>query len=317
VSEEKFSMDRQNPDLKPSAKSAFFSLFSAGVTGWFVGLIITLGIGWIKFHPDSAYSAAIWAISHGWAGFLFGLVTLVAYGIIKRLPLGPAAFAFVLPVAMLALLSGVCLLIYPDSFLREELFTYLPMVFVFYVFGLLWIKFRKEEAESIPMSRTLVPAVVGGLMILGFVAVPVFASNAFRYRDAFNLTVSKTSLRDGAIYVEGKIEIRKAGNYRFSAPRYIWPTPDNPDMTEPELELGEINWGGSGFPQTGALGIFPLQIVWRKGTPLKSLSELALLDDLVSIDVRNPDEGDQVVTSISAPLRNDSELPVGGTGEDR
>ena len=310
-------MDRQNPDLKPTAKSAFFSLFTAGVVGWLAGLLITLGIGWIKMHPDSAYTAAIWAINHGWAGFLCGLVTLVAYGILKRLPIGPAAFAYVLPVALLALLSGVCLLIYPDALLREELLTYLPMVFVFYVFGLLWIKLRKEETDSAPISRTLVPAVIGGLVILGFVAVPVFASNAFRYRDALNLTVSKSSLRDGAIYVEGNVEIRKAGNYRFSAPRYVWPTPENPTMTEPELELGEMNWGGTGVPQAGALGTFPLQIVWRKGTAVKSLSELALFDDLVSIEVRNPDEGDQVITSISAPLQNEEEISNSGAGKEQ
>ena len=156
--------------------------------------------------------------------------------------MGRAAIAYLLPVAVLAVIGGICLLIYPDNLLREELLTYLPVVLLFYGLGVLWMKLRKEEASETPaVARAVIPAVVGGLVILGSVAVPVFASDAFRYRDTFEFSMADSALQDGAIQVDGAIEIRKPGNFKFSAPRYVWnETPDGSS-----IGATASNWGKS------------------------------------------------------------------------
>lgn len=244
----------------------------------------------------------IWTIFHGWISFLFGLATLAGYGLVKRLPVARAAFAYILPVAMLALIGGLCLLVYPDNVLREELLTYLPVVLLFYGLGLLWVMLRKEATETPALARAVIPAVVGGLVILGFVAVPVFASDAFRYRDAFTFTISSTTVKDGKLFVEGSIEIRKQGNYRFAAPRYCWAAFSDDVAAEPEVEQGQISWGASGVPQSTALGVFPLKIAWSKGVLSSAGALVDSYEDFISIEVHDPDQGEKVIYVMSAPM---------------
>jgi hypothetical protein len=298
-------MDRQNPDLKPTSQRAFFKLFAAGVLGWLIGAVVLFGLAWPMARPESLSSAMIWMISHCWVAFLFGLLVLVGVGLKSGLPVGRAAFAYLLPVAVLAVIGGICLLIYPDNLLREELFTYLPVVLLFYGLGLLWMKFGKEEASETPSTaRAVIPAVVGGLVILGSVAVPVFGSDSFRYRDTFEFAMANSALQSGAIQVDGTIEIRKPGNFKFSAPRYVWnETPDG-SGAEPRIELGKITWGAAGEPKSGSTGVFPLKIAWSKGATSLT-SEYAAYEDYIVIEVRNPDEGDKVIYSLNAPMQSE------------
>lgn len=264
-------------------------------------MLVLLGVGWNMVDSESASSAIVWTISKGWAGFLFGLFVLVVYGLVKRLPVATAAFAYALPGAILALISGVCLLVYPDSLLREELLTYLPVVFVFYVLGLVWIRMRGEARDSPVMARAVIPALLGGMVILGLVAVPVFASDAFRYRDAFVLTLKESTAKDGVLSVEGTIEVRKPGNYSYSAPRYAWANISESE-SDPDIEFGEFQWGEAGAPQPGVLGVFPVRISWKKGIAVSQNLEQTFYDDYISIEVRNADEGEHVVHSMTSPL---------------
>lgn len=287
-----------------SAKSSFAKLFAVGVIGWLLGGLVLFGLSWIIARPEGFSSAAIWTISHGWIGFLIGLVLLVGYGIVKGGPVGVAAFSFVLPAALLSVLCGICLLIYPDNLLREELLTYLPVVLLFYVLGLLWLWMRKDSAAVPAMARAVIPAVVGGFVILGFVAVPVFASDAFRYRDAFQLVVSKTAVKDGTIHVDATIEIRKPGNYRFSAPRYVWEEITESTASEPQVEMGQFTWGSAGEPKLSAVGVYPLEIVWKRGVPRQpGVTDLPPYEDMVCIEVRSPELGEKVIYSMCAPMQ--------------
>ena len=96
----------------------------------------------------------------------------------------------------------------------------------------------------------MVPSLLGGLIILGFVAVPAFASDSFRYRAAFQLNTKDTKVHDGVLVFEGELEIMKAGSYEFSAPRYIW-ADDVSQGPGADVEFGEMQWGPSGAPKEG------------------------------------------------------------------
>lgn len=301
MNEELSPSDRSGSGSASPARSSFTKLFAVGVFGWFLGGVVLFGLSWRISGADSLPAALIWTISHCWIGFLAGLVLLAAYGIAKRLPLGAAALAYALPAAVLATIAGICLWVYPDNLLREELFTYLPVVLLFYVLGLVWLLLRKTSPAPV-FACAVIPAVVGGLVILGFVAVPVFASDAFRYRDAFELQVSKTSIKDGTIQVEGSIEIRKPGNYEFSAPRYVWQEAVD-SSSELQVEMGQITWAGAGEPKSSTVGVFPVQIVWKRGVPKQAgTAELPPYEDSVSIEVRSPEEGSRVIYSMCAPM---------------
>ncbi len=261
-----------------------------------------LVFAWAQKHQGGFAATVIWTFSHGWIAFLIGLVALIGYGIATGKSVACAALGYVLPACVLALLAGVCLMIYPASMLREVLFTFLPLVFLFYVFGLLWLRMGESKNNSPSFTRATLPALLGGLVVLCNVAVPVFASDAFRYRDVFQLSVTKIGTQDGAFRFEGSLEIRKPGNYRFSAPRYVWGGAPSEDASEPETELGEFTWGAAGAPGPEATGVFPLQIVWRKGMPQSSAADAMPIEDSIYIDVHKGDEQDRVIYLLHAPL---------------
>lgn len=272
------------------------------MVGWFLGVLGVLVFAWAQKHQGGFAATVIWTFSHGWIAYLVGLVVMIGYGIATGKSLARAVLGYVLPACVLVLLAGICLLIYPDSMLREELFTFLPLVFLFYVFGLLWLRMGESGNASPSFTRATLPALLGGLVVLCFVAVPVFASDAFRYRDAFQLKMTKAGAQDGAFRFEGSLEIRKPGNYRFSAPRYVWGVTPNEEATEPETELGEFIWGTAGAPGPDATGVFPLRIVWRKSMPQSSVADGMPIEDSIYIDVHNGDEQDRVIYSVYAPL---------------
>jgi len=281
-----------------AAEAAFVKLFAAGVIGWLVGSIALFGLSWVLYKPVSVPAAIVWTISHNWAGFLFGVLVLLAYGIKSGLSIGRAAAAYILPVGLLAVIGGLCLLIYPDHSLREELFTYLPMVLMFYGIALLWIWARKGGNDSDYFVRAVIPSILGGLVIVGFVTVPVFGSDAFRYRNTFQLTISKAEMKDGKFVADATLEVREPGNYGFIAPRYVYYS----DMEDAEMEEGVMVWGAAGEPKADVAGVHPVQIIWTKALLMGESMGYDSYEGYINIEVHNPDEGNKVIYYLSAPI---------------
>ena len=295
----------RNPSPGPNAASAstFPRIFTIGVFGWLVGTLVIFGLAWPLIQPDNVASALLWSISHWWAAYAFGLLLLIGAALTSRASFALAARAYVLPVALLAVIAWVCQMIYPDSAFRGDLYTYLPVVLIFYIFGCLWMLVRPDKTETPPFARAVIPGVLGGLVILGFVAIPVFASNAFRYRNAFQLTVSKLEMTDGAVVGTGSIEISKPGNYQFAGPRYLCDELETLDEIEPGIEIGTISWDGTEAPKPGSVGVFPFKISWRKGMLPKHMTALPTANDSIYLEVRNPDTENELIYSLYAPVQ--------------
>jgi hypothetical protein len=224
---------------------------------------------------------------------------LVIRGLVSKAPLAKTMLAYVLPVLVLASIAGVCLVIYPDAGFRGDLVTYLPVVLVFYCFGCLWMALGGLDGGA--FWRAVMPSLLGGLIILGFVAVPAFASDSFRYRAAFQLNTKGAKVQDGMLVFDGDLEIMKAGNYEFAAPRYIW-SGDAEGGGGTDVEFGKMQWGSAGAPKAGATGKFPLRIVWKKGVPHNDPGQMPPYEGGVMLEVRRPDEGGKIVYSISANM---------------
>jgi hypothetical protein len=295
--------DRQAAIPASTASSSFSTLFGAGIFGWLLGVLGLLVFAWSQKTQGGYAGMVMWAFFHGWIAFLIGLVFMIGWGIATGRSPWRAAFGFLLPACLLALVAGICLLIYPNSLFREDLLTYLPMVVLFYVFGLLWARVGEGGGAGQSFTRATLPAIIGGLVVLCFVAAPVFASDAFRYRDAFRLSAAKTGVQDGVLQFEGSLEIRKPGSYRFSAPRYLWEEIGNENVSEPETENGEFVWGAAGAPAAGATGVFPVKIIWRKGVRQTSASVEAMpFQDSIHIEITTDGEPNRVIFSLQPSL---------------
>jgi hypothetical protein len=286
-----------------AAKSSFSKIFTVGVIGWLVGSVIIFGLAWPLGRPDNAASAVLWAISHWWAAFAFGLVLLIGYALAIRASFSLAARAYVLPVALLAAIAWLCQMVYPDSAFRGDLYTYLPVVLIFYVFGCLWMLARSDKSEKPAFARAVIPGVLGGLVILGFVAVPVFASNAFRYRNAFQLVILKMELADGVVTGKGTLEINKPGSYQFTGPRYLCDELETLDESEPGVEIGDITWEAAEAPKVGAVGVFPFKVTWRKGMLPPHMKALPMSNDSIYLEVRDPAAENDLIYSLYAPVQ--------------
>lgn len=281
----------------------FRKLYVTGVVGWAIGMLALLGAAWIFSKPETVPIAMLWMISHCWIAFLIGLALMVVRAVASKASVAKPLQAYVLPVAVLSVIAGICLAIYPDAGFKSDLLTYLPVVLVFYGFGCLWLALGGLDGGA--FLRAVVPSIVGGLIILGFVAVPAFASDSFRYRAAFQLSTNDTKIENGKLVFDGDLKIMKAGNYAFSAPRYIW-TDTADDAGGGDVELGEIQWGQAGAPKEGAIGKFPLRIVWKKGVPQVESGQLPPYEDGVMLEVSRPDQGGKVVYYINV---NPGEAP--------
>jgi hypothetical protein len=238
-------------------------LLGIGVAGWIIGMLLLYPIGRKLGKQDTAAGVVLWVLEHWWAAFALGLIALLASAIATKAKPGRALLAYAAPVVLLGALAGICLLVYPNSSFREELAGYLPVAVVFYLFGYLWAAARKEEEGS--LARVMVPPLVGGFLILGFVAVPVFTGNAFRYRNAFGLEVVKVQRDANTMTAECVLDIRKPGDYLITAPvayllEYIMATSDGGK----ELPPGTITWGAAGAPKADSTGKFPLTIHWER-----------------------------------------------------
>lgn len=234
------------------------------------------------------------SLSFWWVAFAFGLVVLVVRGVLTKKPLGTAVLAYLLPVAIIAGLAEICLAIYPDGSFRNDIAGFFPTVLVFYIFGLVWMSIRRTG--SYDFVRAVLPPIFGGIMILAFVAWPVFTSNAFCYRNAFTLTVQSSVRSEGEELAEAVLEIRKPGHYRFAAPYFEYSDFEFGLASKP----GEITWGAAGEPKEGSTGSFPLSIRWKKASPpIEGYAGFQSANSAV-LEVRNADGPDAVIYTIFA-----------------
>ena len=291
-------------ETQTTAKSVFAKLFGIGVAGWIAATLVVFVASWKVVHPESVPSAFMWTMAHWWIAFAFGLLVMAGYGLAKKLPVGRAMMAYSLPVLVLVVLAAICLAIYPDNGFRTEFSTYLPLVIMFHLLGLLWVSLSREADEQSAFTCAVLPSLVGGLIIFGFVAFPVFTGDSFRYRNAFKFTITKAAVVDGEIRSEGTIEITKPGNYEFITPRYSFAEYMTSEDVGSGLDVGVITWGSAGAPTAGKTGVFPLQIVWRKGVLPASFKQLPDYENEVFLDVCDVDDGNREIYFLAAPLKN-------------
>lgn len=297
-------MNSESHEIEPP-RSAFTNLFGTGLFGCVIGSLLLFGAAFPLAHAESLATAAMWAISHWWMAFVFGAVLLVLRGLLSRLSIGTALAAYLLPAAALMAFVGVCLAFYPNAGFQSDLFGFIPLVTIFYILGFLWMKFTKTSTTNAAFLRSVLPAIIGGAIILGLVAVPVFSSNSFIYRNTFGLVVTKRAISDGALIVDAVLEIRKSGNYDFAAPRFSYPCNEEQANTGSLLELGKITWDSAGNPKDGAPGIYPLQIRWEKNIPsaLPKSPSPNSEEDIVYLEVSDASSASKdLIFNISATL---------------
>ncbi len=235
----------------------------AGIATWLTSCVLLVAAAWPLTKAESVSSALMWSFGYWWVAYGAGLIALLAVSARARLAPVRAMAAYLVPMAIVAALIGICLLIYPDDQLQEELFGYLPIALVFYVFGYIWTLVRRDPSIGSTTARAMLPPVLGGVLIVAFVAVPVFTGNAFVYRNAFVLKVDRIDRPAGELIADGVLEIRKPGSYSFSAPWFlIQDAMMGPDM-ENFPQDGIITWGAPGAPPPGSTGSFPLRIRWE------------------------------------------------------
>lgn len=289
------------PPEKPVPMSAFAKLLATGLAGWVLGNLVLFGAAWPVGHAETPAIAAMWAISHWWIAFAFGAVLLIARGLLSRVSFGTALMAYLLPAALLSAIAGICVAVYPDQGFSSDLLGYMPLALIFYVFGFLWMSFVKSGSGNTAFLRSVIPATVGGVSILGLIAVPVFKSNNFIYRNAFGLEVSKTAITNGAMVADAVLKIHKSGHYDFTAPRFIYS--EQITDTESAIELGKITWGPAGAPKEGAPGTYPFQIRWEKNIPptMAEMRQHMPDDDMIYLEVRDPaDASKELLYNITA-----------------
>jgi hypothetical protein len=237
--------------------------YVAGVVAWIIGLMAIFGLSWPLYSPDTVATAVMWTMGYWWAAYAFGLVILVVTALLGKIPLQPSLLGFILPVAVIAAMAMVCLWIYPDLGFRAELMSYMPVTVVFYVLSVLWLTLRKHGEARGDLVRTAAPPMLGGIMILTLVAIPVFTSNAFIYRNAFKLDVLEVIHPDNSMVAKCVLEIRKPGDYDFQALTFFYFDMIDPESAdEDNSPRSTVTWGETGKPAAGAIGKFPMEILW-------------------------------------------------------
>lgn len=284
----------------PNKSASFQKLFSTGVAGWIAGSVALFVVGLVLAESEPVAEALMWPFFHWWAAFAFGLVALVAVGLLTKESLRDPLIAYLLPVGASAAVAGVCLAIYPDSGFRDELMYTLPLVLAFYVAGAVWMRIRKTDKFF--FVQAVLPGLIGGLSIMAFVEAATFSSNAFRYRNAFGFTVVKSSSPAGGIVAEAILEIRKPGHYRFSAIHFdVFGFGMGPDFNG-ETGKGEITWGAAGEPKEGMTGSFPLVIRWLKANPPQKMPQMPDFMNTAILEMRDAGAPETVLYTVASPI---------------
>jgi hypothetical protein len=291
-----------NPTPSAGLNATFHKLLGTGLGVWLLAQLALIAAGHWAGGQRTWLGAVEWAVGHGWIAFLVGLVALLAFSVRFTGVLGRALVAYVLPLGVFVVLSGICYVVYPDRWFMSEMLGFLPLVWLFGVFGWVWLRLKPEIPGKEALIRTLLPPLVGGISVLLGVAVPTFLGNAFRYREAFNLSLKKTAFADGKLAADAVLEIRKPGDYRFRALRYSYM--EMMDVQDPNVDTqtGRIEWIGNGTPAAGATGTFPLTIRWDKSPPPAPKTDDGIDEDCITVEVSTSAEPDTVVRSISVPL---------------
>lgn len=274
--------------------------FGAGIAGWILGLLILFGLAWPLTSPDTVSNAVMWAIRYWWAAFAFGLAALVGTAVVRKIPLLKPLLAYVLPAGVMALLVLVCTLIYPHFGFREDLLSFVPVAAVFYIVSWLWITFRKESGEGI--LRAVTPPLFGGILILAWVAIPVFSSNGFIYRNAFTLEVLDVEFPEQSLVAKCVLEIRKPGDYDFKAPPLYFSEMFFPESLEQEgAAAGSVVWGDAGKPGPDATGRYPLEIRWKNLPGIELLTAREMIDDVmhVILEAHVPGGGNEIIYALT------------------
>lgn len=275
----------------------FQQLLFTGIFCWVLTIFLLLVVAWFLPDRESFSSALMWGLGHSWWAYgMGGMALLIRSALMRKSPLAAIA-AYVLPAAAVSAASALCLAVYPDQSFREEMAAYSPALLVFYVFGFAWMRLR--AATGYEFARAVLPPFVGGLILLAFVAVPVFTGNAFRYRDAFAMAVISKTQRDGVTEVDAVLEVRKPGKYEFTVPMF----PEfnfamEPDA-HPEAGRGEIFWGSEGKPVDGIQGRYSLKI--RMKSPVYEAPPIPGMENPVALEIREAENPDAVVAVVFAP----------------
>jgi hypothetical protein len=285
-----------------SSDSSFRKLLGTGLAFWLLGCLgLIVGARWVG-GEQSAIEAVGWAFDRWGIGFGVGLVALIVRGVVTGGALGRALRAYAVPVAILAVLAGICYLVYPERSFLSKMVGYTPLFWVFGVLGWLWLALRPAESAGESTIRALLPPLVGGIAVLAGVVVPVFRSNEFIYRNAFRLTLQKAVFSDGVLTANAVIEIRKPGDYQFKARRFTVIDFDPSKEPEPDHDVGQIEWARAGVPHAGATGTFPVSIRWDQAPPIAQPAESGPIEDCVIVEVRQAAAPVAVIWCLSAPL---------------
>lgn len=275
--------------------------FGFGILGLVLGFLALLIAAWPVAKPESFSTAIMWTIGLWPIPFLLGLVFLILGGLGDKRSLLSALTAYLLPPVALFVAALVCVAIYPSPSFTDELSGFLPVAGLFSIFGWAWMRLRASAGPGGQWLRAAMPPLFGGFMILAFVVVPVFTSNAFLYRNAFVLNVIKVERSDGGLLATCVLEVHKPGHYRFSAPSHFFMEPILMEG-EHQMPVAKIIWGAAGEPGEGADGSFPLQISWDK---LPSYSDdlyggMQPMDTALYLEARHADQPDNLLITISS-----------------
>ena len=289
--------------MKPSTlNQSFKKLFLIGIATWGIGSFVLFAAAILIGKQQGADCALMWTCSHWWISFTAGLLAILLSGIISKNPFKRALHAYIIPMAATLAISCFCLAIYPDPAFKENLLGWQPGILpIFYLFGIFWMALRNKDSYN--FIRGVLPPIIGGSMMLMFVIVPVFQSNEFIYRNAFELTIDKLTTPDGALVAEGVLEIRKPGHYKFTLPHLNFNEFEDPRL-KGEIGKDKITWGIAGEPGEGHIGKFPLQLRWEKTTlPIHGINpHLPEFIPQANLDVRDTATPQTVIYTVTTQL---------------
>ena len=292
---------KPNSTTSAGSMTSFRKLLGIGLIIWILAELALVGVGRRVSEQSSLVGLVDWAVGHAWIAYLVGLVGMIALS--GRFPgaLGRALVAYVVPAGVMAILGGICYAIFPDAGFLSEMLGFLILVWLFGVFGWLWLRATPEQKENESVVRALLPPLIGGIAVLIGVAVPTFRSNSFIYRDAFSLTLNNTEFADGKLSADAVLEIRKPGDYSFRAVRYSY-LDIMEDDPQSDHSTGSIEWKGGTAPVAAATGTYPMTIRWNKTSAPIARAADNFLEDYISLEVHTASDPDSVVRSIDAPL---------------
>jgi hypothetical protein len=236
-------------------------------------------------------------------GYLAGLLALLALAVRHPGGLRRALLAYLVPFALYAVIGAIFYAIYPDRWFLGELLGVLPLVWLFGVFGWLWMRLRRSEPSGDALTCALLPPLIGGLAVLIGIAVPTFRGDPFIYRNAFNFDLKKTAFADGKLEADAVLEIRKPGDYQFRAMKYSHMDKMNTEDSDMDNMVGRIEWAGGSAPLADATGTYPLTIRWDKSVAPSPTADDPMEEDCIVINVYTSDEPKTVVKSLSILLR--------------